>query len=270
MDFKVYEKQDLQEKLQIENRENEMHFVEESKAYGIKEERKKELEWKYPYKTSCNIPTITSVSRIKEENMQNHLPDLLVFTGENTKPQEAKVPEFLKEETKITPAKKGSLVHLCLQKLDEKQDYDALKIDQFIQSLVQKQIICKKEAEAINQKDLLQYTKSELFNDLKQAKKIHKEVPFYFDMEAEEIVNKEVNEKILVQGIIDLYYIDKDGHMILVDYKTDFVKEEQELILKYQKQLDIYKRALEEATDKRVDKTYIYSVYLQKMIAIEG
>lgn len=270
MNFTVYEKQKLQEKILVENTQKEMHFVEESKAYEIKEERKKELEWEYPYKASCNIPTMTSVSRIKEEDMQNHLPDLLAFTEEKTKPHEAKVPEFLKEEAKITPAKKGSLVHLCLQKLDEKQDYDALKIEEFIQSLIQKQIICKKEAEAINQKALLLYTKSELFNHLKQAKQIYKEVPFYFDMEAKEIVNEEVEEKILVQGIIDLYYIDKEGQMVLVDYKTDFVKEEQELVIKYQKQLDIYKRALEEATSKKVDKVYIYSIYLQKMIAIEG
>lgn len=268
MDFKVHEKQELQEKLQIENTQKEKHFVEESKAYEVKEERKQELEWEYPYKASCYIPTMTSVSKIKEETMQNHLLNVLVPIVEKEKPQEANIPEFLKEETKITPAKKGSLVHLCLQKLNEQEDYDILKIDQFIQNLVQKQMIHKNEAEAINQKDLLLYTKSELFKDLKQAKEVHKEVPFYFDMQAKEVVKQEANEKILVQGIIDLYYIDKEGHMILVDYKTDFVKEEQELVLKYEKQLDIYKRALEQATGKKVDKTYIYSIYLQKMIVL--
>lgn len=269
MDFNVYEKQELQEKLNFQNTSNEMHFVEESKEYEINEQQEKELEWEYPYKVSCNIPTMTSVSRIKEETMQNNLPDILECKEEKTKVQEAKIPDFLKAEVKITPAKKGSVIHLCLQKLNEQEEYDDLKIEKFIQSLIQKQLISKNEAEAINPKDLLLYTKSELFNDLKQAKEIYKEVPFYFDMEANEIVSEEVNEKILVQGIIDLYYIDKDDHMILVDYKTDFVKEEQELVKKYQKQLDIYKRALEEATGKKVDKVYIYSIYLQKMIIIE-
>ena len=87
-------------------------------------------------------------------------------------------------------------------------------------------------------------------------------------MQAKEVMHQEVEEKILVQGIIDLYYIDKDNHMILVDYKTDFVKQEGELILKYQKQLEIYKRALEEATGRKVHKVGIYSIYLQKLIIL--
>lgn len=88
-------------------------------------------------------------------------------------------------------------------------------------------------------------------------------------MPAKEIVGKEVEEVILVQGIIDLYYIDKEDHLILVDYKTDFVKKEEEFIRKYKKQLEIYKRALEEATAKKVEEVYIYSVYLQKEIAVK-
>ena len=74
---------------------------------------------------------------------------------------------------------------------------------------------------------------------------------------------------ILVQGIIDLYYIDKNDNLILVDYKTDYVEKEQELIEKYRKQLEIYQEALEEALEKKVYKKYIYSVYLGKPIDIE-
>ena len=137
-----------------------------------------------------------------------------------------------------------------------------------VESLVKKQLITKKEAQAIRLQDLYLYTQSNLFNSLKQAKEIYKETPFYFDMQAKEVMHQEVEEKILVQGIIDLYYIDKDNHMILVDYKTDFVKQEGELILKYQKQLEIYKRALEEATGRKVHKVGIYSIYLQKLIIL--
>ena len=81
-------------------------------------------------------------------------------------------------------------------------------------------------------------------------------------------MKKEVEEPILVQGIIDLYYIDKENHMILVDYKTDFVKKEEDLIKKYQKQLEIYKKALEAATEKKVEEVCIYSIYLQKEIRV--
>ena len=76
-------------------------------------------------------------------------------------------------------------------------------------------------------------------------------------------------DKILVQGIIDLYYINKDDKIVLVDYKTDFIKqgEEQKLIEKYKKQLEIYKKALENSLNKKVDKVIIYSVCLNKEIS---
>ena len=72
----------------------------------------------------------------------------------------------------------------------------------------------------------------------------------------------------LVQGIIDLYYITKADELVLVDYKTDYVQNEEELISKYKVQLDLYKVALEQALQRKVDKIYIYSVYLNKEIDI--
>lgn len=271
MDVKVYEKQELQEKMQSETKqERKMHFIPKSKDYNVKDTFQKQLEWEYPYKVACHIPTMTTVSKIKELEMKHNLPDVLTWmdTKGNAKQQEKKVPEFMKEEVTITKAKMGTLVHLCLQNLQEKEEYNLEKIENLINRLVQKNLMTKKEAEAIHRNDLLLYTKSDLFAELKQAKQIQKEIPFYFDMEAKEVVKEDVEEKILVQGIIDLYYIDQDNHMVLVDYKTDFVKQEEELVTKYKKQLEIYKRALEEATGKKVDKVYIYSIYLQKRIAL--
>ena len=81
-------------------------------------------------------------------------------------------------------------------------------------------------------------------------------------------VNQNSDDKILVQGIIDLYYINKNDELILLDYKTDFANNENELIDKYNVQLEIYKRALEKSLRRSVDKVYIYSLYLQKSIEI--
>ena len=97
---------------------------------------------------------------------------------------------------------------------------------------------------------------------------IYKEQPFYIDIPAKDLCNVDVDEKILVQGIIDLYFIDKDGNLILVDYKTDKVKDENELREKYKNQLKIYKQALQISLNKNVYKTYIYSLYLNKEILI--
>ena len=107
---------------------------------------------------------------------------------------------------------------------------------------------------------MYKYTKSALWNDLSKAKEIHKEQPFYINIPAKEIYeNIETDENILVQGIIDLYYISEDNKLILIDYKTDYVKKPEELINKYKTQLSIYKKALENSLNRRVDETYIFS-----------
>ena len=84
-------------------------------------------------------------------------------------------------------------------------------------------------------------------------------------------ISRENDENILVQGIIDLYYIDKDGRLVLVDYKTDYVEagKENELVEKYKEQLYLYRDALEMALNRKVDRMWIYSLYLNESIVIE-
>ena len=68
-----------------------------------------------------------------------------------------------------------------------------------------------------------------------------------------------------------MYFINESGQVVLVDYKTDYVESgnEFELVEKYKSQLDLYKHALENALGTKVDKVYIYSVYLDKEIEIK-
>ena len=192
----------------------------------------------------------------EEENIQN------MSKGLN-------VPKFAKDD-KITSSQKGTLIHLCIKNLDESKNYSLEDIKELIENLEQKEIITQKEKEAININTLLRYTQSVLYKNLKQAQHIYKEEPFYINVPASQIYDSDVEEKILVQGIIDLYYIDKEGKVILVDFKTDYVENNDERILveKYKEQLKLYKEALEKALNRSVDKTIIYSLYLQKEIIV--
>lgn len=65
----------------------------------------------------------------------------------------------------------------------------------------------------------------------------------------------------MLHGIMDLILVEEDG-LVLVDYKTDFVKSPQELINLYSKQLELYKKSLEVISGKEVKNTYIYSFKL--------
>ena len=263
----TYKKKTLLKTLKKVDNE-EIDVLEELESRKINEEELNEissiLNYEYPNMLDTTIPTKAAVTTLKQ------LEDgkKILVEKEISLPK----PKFLKngEEEKITAAMKGTLVHLCLQKLDVKVEYGIEKVNNLVEGLEAKKIITTKEKEAINPNKILEFTKSNIWNELKTAKEIEREKPFYINVPAKEIYREETNENILVQGIIDLYYIDKDDNLNLVDYKTDYVEvgNEQELVKKYKKQLELYREALEKSYKKQVKNTYIYSVYLNKVIKI--
>ena len=109
----------------------------------------------------------------------------------------------------MSSAWKGTITHLCLQKLNEKEKYTEEKINQILEGLVLKNIITIKEKETINVTQIYNFTKSTIWKELKQAKLVEKEKTFYINIPANEIYKNDVKENILVQGIIDLYYINE-------------------------------------------------------------
>ena len=225
------------------------------------EKLSKELEWIYKYKDSTLLPTKTSVSRLKEASLENDKQTTNIFEELNKNNIEITLdkPKFLRDE-KITKAQIGTLVHMCIQRLDESKEYTLKDIQNFINELIIKKIITEKEAESIDENLLYKYTQSNIFKDLKRAKKVYKEQAFYINIPSKEIYNNiDSEDNILVQGVIDLYFIDENENIILVDYKTDYVAKgkEYEIINKYKKQIEIYKRALENATGRKVYKSYL-------------
>ena len=274
-EINVIQKDDIKEiwqEIKIDEEETDINKkikeeIENSKTdKNIAQKIKETLEYKYPFEETTNLPTKMSVSEIKKGK-----------SGEET--INLTKPKFLQEEKdkKLTGAEKGTLMHLCMQYLDINKEYDYAGLESFVKDLVAKNIITEKEKQAIYLQTLYTYIKSEIWQELKQAKLIEREKPFYIMIPAKEIyelekeksaINQDNNDKILVQGIIDLYYINKENELILLDYKTDFANDENELVDKYKVQLEIYKRALEKALGRKVDKVYIYSLYLQKIIEI--
>lgn len=269
LNWNVYSKKDVlaenRELPQKENKDIIQEFEENNidMSTGIQQELQEILNWEYPNLLATTIPTKASVTQLKQLNQEyKKVEDLEISFPK---------PKFLKsQDDKLTNAQKGTLVHLCMQYLRENVSYDLQKVKDLIQDLLIREIITEKEAENINPYSILQFTKSAIWEELQQAKEIQREKAFYIQIPAKEIYQRELTENILVQGIIDLYYINKKGELILVDYKTDYVEKgnEKELVIKYRKQLDLYKQALEEALNRKVEKSYIYSTYLGKEIEI--
>ena len=295
----VYKKDDIVKSLKTEKKEeiDVIDFIEE-KCKDVTDEEiaslEKELHFEYKYKDAITIPSKTSITAIvhKDEeqiratqiNEEDFLEPLKIEEDsfEEEKQEDKKLiledvfplPKFLinQEEEKVTPAKRGTIVHLCMKNLDFSRQYDLEDVKLLIRDLVNKEIITEKEADSVNAYQIWQFTKSNIWKELSQAKEVHKEEPFYINIPAKDVIdNITADENILAQGIMDLYYINKNDELILLDYKTDFVKtgEESILIERHKPQLMLYKEALENALDRKVDKVYIYSVVLGKEILCE-
>ena len=69
----------------------------------------------------------------------------------------------------------------------------------------------------------------------------------------------------MIQGIIDVYWEEEDA-LVLLDYKTDRVSSPEELISRYQLQLDYYAEALERLIGKKVKEKLIYSFCFDEVI----
>ena len=253
----VVEQIDLKEKIEqiLKNKSDEENKKSEQALKEL-------LEWKYDYIVDTTLPTKSSVTKIKQEKIK--LEEMLKgIESEEVEYKKSYTPKFMQEDKKISNAEKGTLVHLCIQRLDERKDYELKDIQNMILNLVEKEIITKNEADAIDVNLIYQYTKSQLFEELRQAKEVHKEQPFYINIPAKDVVSEAENSKknILVQGIIDLYYIDKNDNLVLIDFKTDYISNEpnakEKILEKYKVQLEIYKTALEQALGRKVNKTAI-------------
>ena len=217
---------------------------------------KNKINWKYKYTDLSAIESKSSVSRIKDK--QSEEKNVIM-----------KTPNFIKEEKQnLTGAQKGTLIHLCMQYLNVKEEYSYEKIKSLIENLKFKNIITNIDANNIDINKILDFTKSNIWKEMKEAKLIEREKTFYINIPADEIYHNNIKEEILVQGIIDLFYINKKDELVLVDYKTDYIKEEKELAKKYYKQLELYKNALENSLQRKVDKKYIYSTCLAKEILV--
>ncbi len=290
--YNIYDVNEIKKEFKADVKKEDCNLIEEMDKVHIDKnilsEIAKTVNKKYANILATTIPTKSSVTKLKElaneksiekrinKDIHNKSNENNTEIKEETNIKNYKnifnMPDFIKnsKNEKLSGAQKGTLIHLCMQKLDVKIQYNKSVLENMINDLVWKNILTEKEAENIDIEKILSFTKSDLWNDMKLAKKIYQEKPFYINVPAREIYEEEVEEEILVQGIIDLYYIDKNDNIVLVDYKTDYIPsgKEEEFIKKYKVQLDFYEKALEEALDKKVFKKVIYSTYLNKELIL--
>lgn len=234
----------------------------------LRERLDAQIDYVYPFEDEGKMKLKFTVSELKK------WASLAEEAGEEMYEEPVVVPlipEFLKEEEILTGAPRGSAYHKLLELLDFTVDYDVENLTAAVQQLRQEGRLTDEMAECIRSKDILRFLgcrSGRRMTDAARNGKLYKEQPFVLSVDASEIYPEDRSgEKILVQGIIDVYFEEPDG-LVVLDYKTDKVRNGNELKEKYHAQLDYYAQALEQLTEKPVKEKIIYSFTLGEEIEV--
>lgn len=267
-------------------------------------ECEKEAEWietcftyPYHYNDMDKMYATVSVSDLKrqhlseedvgsygiEENVEkkNHLED-----GEQT------IPRFLMEEETVSGARRGTVYHRIMEWLDLEALYACGCMDRGLDEKTSKKILEKwlyvqlnqmeqegrlsdQEKNAVWMDDLSSFYLSDLGRRMVNAYRrgeLKREQQFLLGVAPEKLypeIKAPKGEILMIQGVIDAWFYEEDN-LILVDYKTDRVKQGEENLLekRYGEQLFQYARALFMITGKEVKEAWIYSFSLKQPLRI--
>ena len=223
------------------------------------------MAWTYPYDSLTKMDISQSVSEIKrlEEESYAKLP-----TREKTSIK----PVFIAGEQPMTGAQRGQAYHKVMYHLDFLSDMEEKTIEDQIEALCQKQVITMEEANSILPRSIKAFLDSDIGKRAKEAAirgRLIKEKPFVMGLEPELEVGLYTPNYRMVQGVIDLFFEEEDG-LVIVDYKTDHILDGDIDILKrrYGTQMCYYKKALEQGAGKRVKAIYLYALAISEAIEI--
>lgn len=248
----------------------------------VKEFLEDRFNKEYVYKNVLNKPSSITVSEIKkmiqeedEEKHQKYYKENFVL----------KTPSFIhqgEEKVGFNSAEKGTIFHLAMQLLDfskfDTEDISKIReeIKSQINSFVEKNIMSLDEIETININWIVKFIKSDIFKEIyiaNKSGKLFKEKAIDYNIKLKNLFkdeNIEEYEKIMVVGIIDLFFENENGKIILLDYKTDYVTKEnlEEVKARYKVQLDLYKSAIEDISGKKVAKKGLYLFGINEFVEI--
>lgn len=221
----------------------------------------------YPFESDQEIRGKLSVSELKR---MSQIPE--TEEGDQLYEEEPVVPlvpQFRNEGEVLAGAARGTVYHIFMQNLDFSKK---VSLEMQLEELIKCGKMTREEGESLNLEDIRVFLASEIGQRMEQASgrgTLYREQPFVIGVPAN-TVRSEWNpeETVLVQGIIDAFFYDEDGKIILLDYKTDHVRSVRALVEKYRPQLTYYAEALERLTARRVKRRVIYSFHLGREIIL--
>ncbi|MBB6729719.1 UvrD-helicase domain-containing protein [Cohnella zeiphila] len=171
-------------------------------------------------------------------------------------------PRFLSENS-LTPAERGSIVHLVMQHLPLAPGTGPAEVEDLLGRLVERRILTPQQREAVNPESIAAFCRTPIYERLCRAEKAWREVPFSYGIPASaaypDAGAESADEPVLVQGVIDCLFPEEDG-LVLIDYKTDREVPEgwEHAARKHRFQLERYAEAIGRILGRPVKEGFVY------------
>ena len=270
---------------------------------------KQRFSQRYPYQTDILRKNKYSVSELKHRAMRERFEaeqeeTVPAFLEEPVTPT---IPLFIQREESVEQetANRGALRGTAVHRVMECYDFASEKsVQEQMEAMEKEEKITADMRALVREQTVADFVSSETGKRMALAQRggaLYREKPFVMGFTEEELENygfgvgsntdsceniyektdsdqeKEEQKKVrheedltLIQGIIDVFWIEKDG-IVLLDYKTDRVQQAKELIDRYATQLKLYADALERvfaARKLKVKEILIYSFSLEQLITL--
>ena len=290
--------EEIREQLRMGDRREELQRVADGEVLlpGDPEENERKLmrlrerfAYQYPYAGLQKLYTKTTVSELKIAAMAEK--DEAAFHTFEEKEVVPYIPAFRREQEKVSGAVRGSAFHRVMELLDftyvfvesglfekcpgdyetyrKRLDAERLKkrLEEFLQRETVSLRLTEEYAKAVSLPKILNFLEQELAYRMWRAQEqglLYREQPFVLGIDAKRLdPDLPEGEKVLIQGIIDVFFIE-DGEIVLLDYKTDVIDSLEALWNRYSVQIQYYEEALTKLMQMPVKERILYSFYLEK------
>lgn len=290
--------EELREQLRMGNRREQLRLIAcgETTLTGDPEENERKLmylrerfAYQYPHPGLQKLYTKTTVSELKIAAMAEK--DEAAFHTFEEKEVVPYIPGFRREQEKVSGAVRGNAFHRVMELLDfmyvfvesglfekcpgdyetyrKRLDAERLKnrLEEFLQRETVSLRLTEEYAKAVSLPKILNFLEQELAYRMWRAQEqglLYREQPFVLGIDAKRLdPDLPEGEKVLIQGIIDVFFIE-DGEIVLLDYKTDVIDSLEALWNRYNVQIQYYEEALTKLMQMPVKERILYSFYLEK------
>ncbi len=229
------------------------------------------LGWRDPHRGCADIPSKLTATQLKgREKDSEAAEDGVELRPAPVQGVRLRVPVF-EGERPLTAAQRGTALHMVMQYLNYDRTNSFGEIADEVTRLVEGRYITPQQGNAVNPADILAFFRSELGRRLRRSPRVEREFKFSLLAPAADYYpGAPTGEEVLLPGVVDCWFVDEDGAVTVVDFKTDRVAQDavERRAEDYRPQLEAYSRALSQAAGVTVGRRCLWFFSVGKAVEV--